>query len=244
MPARMMGDVNLSALDIRVLMAIAAHDQLGGNGTGCFASHSTLAALVDCHLKSLSRSLSALAQAGYVEARPNPLNKKTRIYSVIYSDEDAGYMQSAKAKKGNKAATYDADLGNKAATEGVETGNRSVPKHAEIGNHVSEISLSDQYDVEGNIFCEADKTSSKADKIHSGEPAPPQERRLSSGEILSQIDRKMKNDNPTAYTLNMFAMQVATILGQAEGGSQEYGWSERLLADIQCRIDEIDQEPF
>jgi DNA-binding MarR family transcriptional regulator len=77
-PARAMGDERLSALDLRVLMAIAIHDRLTANGTGCFAGNGRLASLVGCHLKSLSRSLRSLAEAGYITGRDNPLNRRTR----------------------------------------------------------------------------------------------------------------------------------------------------------------------
>jgi hypothetical protein len=98
-PSRAMADGRLSALDLRVLMAIAAHDRLQANGVGCYASHSRLAALVGCHLKSLSRSMTTLAKCGYITGRANPLNQRTRIYNVVYTEFDTAFLKGAGGEK-------------------------------------------------------------------------------------------------------------------------------------------------
>ena len=68
-PARAMADEELTAEHFRVLMAVAAHDRFNKNGKGCCASHPRLARLVKCHPKSLSRSLKALGERGYIEGQ-------------------------------------------------------------------------------------------------------------------------------------------------------------------------------
>lgn len=243
-PARAMRDERLSALDLRVLMAVAAHDRFGANGIGCYASHTRLAELVGCHIKSLSRSLSTLATCGYLEGSLHPLNKKTRVYRVVYTEDDALLMKSITGRKGNSPATNSGQLGNSPATENPRIGNQSAQNAATIGNHSDEKPISDQEDGEGNIFCEAVNKSSKADQIHSGEPAPHRKWQLSDPEILARFNRIIKDNNPDTYVLQEMVPVIEEIREQAEASSQEYGWSERLLVEIHSRLNDTSQEPF
>jgi DNA-binding MarR family transcriptional regulator len=132
-------------------MAVAAHDRFNKNGKGCCASHPRLARLAKCHLKSLSRSLKALAERGYIEGLPSPFNKRQRAYRVVYGDADRAIITNP---IGNNPATYqDADdgvIGNNAATETDPIGNKEFyepeqnqgfPVHkrfSETGNRFSE----------------------------------------------------------------------------------------------------------
>ena len=67
-PARAMGDLTLSAADLRVLMAVASHDRFGSNGVGCYASHARLASILSLHEKTVARSLGRLRERGYISA--------------------------------------------------------------------------------------------------------------------------------------------------------------------------------
>ena len=144
-PARAMANTELSVLDLRVLMVIAAHDRFGKNGTGCYASHVTLARLVKCHLKSLSRCLKVLGERGYVEASPHPLTRK-RVYRVIYTEEDKAVLKRPEGNEtvtheGNELVTYDLPEGNDFATSDQREGNRyGYPK--EIKRSLEEITRS------------------------------------------------------------------------------------------------------
>lgn len=149
-PPRVIADEKLSALDIRVLMAIAVHDRFSGNGIGCTAGHGRLAALVGCHLKSLSRSLRTLAERGYIGGRANPLNPKSKCYFVIYNDMDAAIFRTAGI--GNRAVTH---TGNEAVTSNAPIGNQMAPENGGIGNQSVEIHEQEQGDTEYNIFSEA-----------------------------------------------------------------------------------------
>ena len=95
-PPRAIGDERLSALDLRVLMAIAVHDRMSKNGIGCTAGHGRLAALVRYDIKSLSRSNRTLGECGYVGCRANPLNPRSRPYFVIYNEFDNTYLSVVK----------------------------------------------------------------------------------------------------------------------------------------------------
>jgi hypothetical protein len=168
LPARVMGDQLLSALDIRVLMSLAAHDRLGANGIGCYASHERLAALVSCHLKSLSRSLRTLAEKGYIEPGRHPTNARLRVYKVVYREFDAEYLK--RAGIGNEAATYIPAVGNKTVTpdspeignHSVPIGNHLVPENRPIGNNGEKIDQLDHADTSpSNIFPEYKRNTSR-----------------------------------------------------------------------------------
>ncbi len=148
-PPRAIADNRLSALDIRVLMAIAVHDRFSNNGVGCTAGHGRLSVLVGCHLKSLSRSIKTLADCGYIGGRANPLNPKSKCYFVIYGDMDQAIFNSAGI--GNRAVTH---TGNEAVTSNDRIGNETAPEMDGIGNQSVEIPVCDQGDTEYNIFRE------------------------------------------------------------------------------------------
>lgn len=88
-PIRAIGDSRLSAADFRVLGAIAWHDRMGRNGSGCYASHRTLAAEAKIEYTALSRQIDRLAGYGYISETRNPMNRRLRIYRVIYNENSS-----------------------------------------------------------------------------------------------------------------------------------------------------------
>lgn len=158
-PARAIGDARLSALDLRVLAAIASHDRMSKNGIGCTAGHGRLANLVGAHLKSLSRSIRTLAECGYVGGRANPVNPKSKCYFVVYNEFDAALLKST---TGNEVVTSNRVTGNEAATQQVTT---SFP----IGNRVEKNGQQNHGDRPHNIFSEAINKSCEAIEINPAE---------------------------------------------------------------------------
>ena len=225
-----MADERLSALDIRVLMAVAAHDRLGKNGIGCFANHTRLSTLVGCHIKSLSRSLSTLAQCGYLEGSLHPLNKKTRVYRVLYTALDEGLMRTITSKKGNEPATHDPVFGNEPATENPPIGNNLAPNGDWIGNQPSKNIVSDQQDTDGNIFCEAEKRSSETEIIDPAEAAPSPI--SSDGELLARIERNLKSGEISSIIAKTTISIVEKIMDRSEYGQHAYHRAERVLGEL------------
>jgi len=91
LPHRAIGDTALSALELRVLAAIAYHDRLSGprkRGSGCWAGNPKLAEECSCHLSSLSTAITGLATKGYIIREPHPINKRLRVFRVIYEHID------------------------------------------------------------------------------------------------------------------------------------------------------------
>lgn len=100
LPARAIGDPRLSALHLRALGAIAMHDRLGRNRQGCWAGNKRLAEMIGCDYTRLSAALTNLATWGYIEREPHPLNKRMRVFRVLYTDDDWRMMKGAEADKG------------------------------------------------------------------------------------------------------------------------------------------------
>lgn len=195
LPPRILGDASLSALDIRVLGAIAVHDRFSRNGVGSTAGHGRLADLTGCHLKSLSRSIRTLAERGYVGGRANPLNKKSRSYYVIYNDFDKAYLEASKGNRpvtstgapddeetenkqalmGNQMVTPNSTLiGNEAVTSNGVSGNQfatqTVTNPFPIGNQVEKNDEQNQGDRPYNIFSETVSKSCEAIEVNSAKP--------------------------------------------------------------------------
>ncbi|MER9968134.1 helix-turn-helix domain-containing protein [Mesorhizobium sp. M0060] len=228
-PARVIGDKTLTGEDLRVLMALAAHDRLGANGIGCYASHPRLAALVGCHIKSLSRSLSTLATKGYITAAPHPLNGRLRVYRVVYTEFDATYL---KAGIGSKPVTYSESIGSK-----------PVAENGPIGNKDFEKSVDYQEDTGVNILGETYNRSRETVLIHPIETASPtqepwkrgKERASSTsvGAMLAMVERGFKAGAKT--NLRQWHEWLAGLVGEnasLDNNDTNYGRAYRLYEEI------------
>ncbi|WP_292197606.1 helix-turn-helix domain-containing protein [Mesorhizobium sp.] len=241
-PPRAMADQRLSALDLRVMMAIAVHDRFSKNGVGCTASHTRLANLVGCHLKSLSRSIKTLAECGYVGGRANPLNPKSRCYFVIYNEMDEAILKSV---KGNQPVTY---TGNEPVTSEPPTGNQfatpQVTNSFRIGNHLEKNAPSIQGDAGYNIFSETVRDLVETREIDPVETAPvgakgalEKEPGKSVGAILAMIERGIKEPGRTKFPdwWQGYLDELVSDGGSLEYGTPEYGRAFRLSEELYCR---------
>lgn len=93
-PFRAFGDERLHAAHFRLLGVIATHDRFNANGQGCRAGNARLAELTGSNYSALSRTLKQLADWGYIEGYVNPLNKRLRVYVVLYTVEDFATFKS------------------------------------------------------------------------------------------------------------------------------------------------------
>ncbi len=89
MPIRVMGDRRLTASHWRLLAAIAWHDRLGRNKIGCYASNQILAKEADVHYTNVPRLSDDLETWGYMKKGRHPLNRRLRVYSLIYNEKEA-----------------------------------------------------------------------------------------------------------------------------------------------------------
>lgn len=92
LPARVIGDTSLTALDLRCLAVIAMHDGMSavsGKGGGCYARNQTLAALARTDATNFSKSLSRLIRAGYVTREPQLMDKRRFTLRVQYPKDNS-----------------------------------------------------------------------------------------------------------------------------------------------------------
>lgn len=118
LPLRAIGDTRLSALELRILGCVAFHDRMSsarGKGQGAWASNETLARRVQCHYTNLSSAITKLAKLGYIQRDPHPLNKKLRVYRVIYDGDITGL---ADPLPDDKVLSGGEMVGNQSAPEG------------------------------------------------------------------------------------------------------------------------------
>ena len=85
-PARAIGDVRLTALELRCLMVISLHDGMSlqrGTGAGCYARYSTLAELVQTDITNFSKAVSRLLSFGYVVRDKQATDKRRYTLRVV-----------------------------------------------------------------------------------------------------------------------------------------------------------------
>lgn len=91
-PRRAIADARLSALDHRVLAAVALHDGMSlekRKGGGCYATYRTLSAEVGCDYTNFSKAISRLLRWSYLVREPQLLDKRKFTLRVVYSGRDS-----------------------------------------------------------------------------------------------------------------------------------------------------------
>ncbi len=90
-PVRALSDTRLSAIHFRALGVVAYHDRFSGPrsaGQGCWAGLRTMAREMGVHHTNASTALTDLVGWEYFDAKPHPMNRRTKVYRVIYDDLD------------------------------------------------------------------------------------------------------------------------------------------------------------
>ena len=130
-PLQVIGHRALSAAHFQVLTAIAWHDQFGANGIGCYASLKTLARETGLAQTTVSECTGQLEAFGLLAKSRHPLNRRTKVYSLIYKGNPAIVPETRNCPTDHGAAgTKLPESGNDpGATLRVE--NREVPETVE-----------------------------------------------------------------------------------------------------------------
>lgn len=87
LPLHAIEDKRLTLLELRVLGVISYHDRLSiprGKGQGAWVSQDKIAKRLGAHFTSVSSAIAKLAKLGYLTGERHPLNKRLRVYRVIY----------------------------------------------------------------------------------------------------------------------------------------------------------------
>lgn len=144
LPPRAIADARLSALDLRTLACVCFHDRMSkprNVGQGCWASNKTLAEEIGCDYTRLSTTITRLGQFGYIERKVHPLNKRLRIYVVLYDD-----TSTIKSKSGLQAALDSLPIGK------VSTTPNSL-LNGKVSDERSEETVCEPADEMGPIVC-------------------------------------------------------------------------------------------
>jgi len=91
-PARAIADLELTALELRVLGVVALHDGMSkkiGKGGGCYARHSNLAKLCRTDTTRFSKAVSRLISLGYLVREPQLMDKRRFTLRVVYDEDDS-----------------------------------------------------------------------------------------------------------------------------------------------------------
>ncbi|PBB80965.1 hypothetical protein CK218_11220 [Mesorhizobium sp. WSM3879] len=198
-PARVMGAENLTALDLRVLMAIGYHDRLGANGAGCFASPKRLAQLTGSHVNSVARSITALSALGIISVKPHPMDGRQRVYKVVYTEFDAEYAKQQNANRGGYRSPP--DIANASVNENPE----SVTENRQIGNRDFENIVQDQRLADENILEDKNKINTSREAGSGGDNS-------SVLAMLSMIERMMERRKDIA-PYHSYLRSAATLPG-------------------------------
>lgn len=245
LPARAMGDKTLTAEELRILMAIATHDRLGANGTGCYASHPRLAELVGCHEKSLSRSLRHLVDKGYIIVGPSPLSRRQRVYRVVYRDFDKQYFAASGKANGNRSATKKVTMavtdkernGSSVVTMGDAIGSTLTPVVRVIGNSPSRKSEINQSDDDDNIFSETAinsvETGTNPAEAVLGGRSESWNSAKSVASMLGRIDRDIRLAKMTPGQIERWRGWIDHhFSGDKASSGSESQWALRLRAEL------------
>lgn len=258
LPARAIGDANLTGLHLKVLGAIAMHDRLGKNRQGCWAGNKRLAEMVGCDYSRLSATLTHLATLGYIERDPHPLNKRLRVLRVLYTDNDKAMMKGADTLPNGKQSVpaEDADSlpDGKAAAETVCRDFQEAPQFQE------DESVEYIPQKRGRDFAEAREENS-AEAAPCGAPAmkegqrydvvPTHARELQdTGMYLRKVEEAFKTTSGRPFTRGEvdYFRHHAEHCAQLEdrwlslGGSEEEErigyWAQRLAVEITDKMTE------
>jgi len=96
-PISAMGDTRLGAAHHRLLQAIAYHDRFGKNGSGCYATHGTLAEMAKLNRVTVVTALGELVAFGYVDAIRSASDLRKRTYRVIYDGVEVCSRQTTES---------------------------------------------------------------------------------------------------------------------------------------------------
>ena len=84
-------DERLHVLHHRALVHVSSRDQRSlerGTGEGCSESLAAMAQALRCNASNLCVALGQLSQWGYLIKTVSPLDRRLRIFRVVYSDEE------------------------------------------------------------------------------------------------------------------------------------------------------------
>lgn len=203
------------------MSVIAAHDRMGANGVGCYATHERLAELAACEYHSLSRTLKLLGELGYVERLKHPLNGRLRVYRVIYNKQDAAWFKHATVS--TAANNGDATVSEDANEDGL-----IVSKPNEEASDSNKESVLNILGETSNTSCETGNTFSETASLPR-RVASETKREVDAGEVLARTERALKVGAIPPF--RQWQQYCENLLDTTEYENPFYHWAERLIVE-------------
>jgi hypothetical protein len=246
-PERAIGDARLNGSHWRALAAIALHDRLSARrkqGAGCYASNKTLSERSGLNYTNFSTIVRELGLWGYIVSTPHPINRRTRVYRVIY--DEAGGADGLPTDKLSSDETPSNGLptgkvlsqSDDAEAKPASSANDTLPtgeQSAEIvcppiqQPHETTQQPNDIYiPLSGNKSCETERYSPEGAPI-LGEGLRKRRADDHDGKYLAIVERALRDDGLTLTTSD--EKQVLAIMDGREPGDKLYHQAERILAN-------------
>jgi hypothetical protein len=217
LPPRAIGDARLAAIHFRILAAVAFYDRLSGpraKGAGCYASNKTLAEKCNVNPTNFSTAANELGRWGYLSAEPHPMNKRTRIYRVIYDalptgkqSEDADSLPTGNASTAE--VTQDALPDNEEIAGIVCPPNSQAHENAQHSNDI-------YIPLNGNRFSETEKYSAEAASMLRINGGLRKRDEGNDGAFLAMIERELKNGAPLDQFTRKHVEKIAESLDSTD----------------------------
>lgn len=246
-PSRAIGDQRLGGSHFRVLAAIAIHDRMSASrraGQGCWASHKTLSEECGINYSNFSTVVRELGLWGYIVAAPHPINKRTRVYRVIYGSEDIEDSLPP-GKQSDDETTADSlpigkasDQRDDAEAKPAGSANDTLPtdeRSAEIvcppiQQATENTQQPDDMYITLNVnrFCETERYSPEGAPMVIGDPLGSKKADENDGAFLAIIERELRTGQVTLDRAT--EQQVDRIMEEHDDGDALFHQAERILS--------------
>jgi len=246
LPVRAIGDQRLTASHFRALGAIGEHDRMSGHrgkGAGCYASNKTLSEKCGINYSNFSTVIRQLGSWGYIVSAPHPINKRTRVYRVIYDEADLDNglptgkpshdLTTADSLPTGKASSESDGHGGEiqpAESDPLPTGEQSAEVLCPPTHQVAEITQqpNDKYIPykREDITQKRERDSAEAAPLPSGERLG-SKNETNQGKFLAMAERELQAGNCTLD--NATRQAIEEILESTSCDDPLYHQAERIL---------------
>jgi len=249
LPYRAIGDSRLTSLDLRTLAAISWHDRGSrprGKGAGCWAGNKKLTEEVGCDYTNLSSTVTKLGTLGYITREPHPVNRKLRVYRVVYDALPIDKQSSpANGLPDHKLSPTHETVSESiaSASEDVlgpewdrETG-EIVCRPNPQGNEEQEQSRSIYIPLKREDISRSELTNSPKGRAWREVARNGNGASVSVGTQLAMIERRIKEATWEPGIAESFIEEINNLAMQVPYSDPNYGWMERLLNTCEAVAD-------
>lgn len=209
-PRRANGDRRLKEIHFRALSEVARRDCLSllkGRGQGCWASLSALSDETQTNRSSLSTALNALVRWGYLQQERHTMNRRTKVYRVIYDRDSDSLPLGKPSRHGDASAMRGDDLASgkrivcRPESQGVEKARESSARIS-FKKSLKQIPSEDR----------GSRASAKVGSVHArlaelegqiGQAQEGEDRERQRADLLGVVDMLDSEDESMAHALSL-----------------------------------------